>query len=145
MIAKESIIEKFNIEVTRVIETSGFNTYILEPDVVINEVAVEVLTIKHIDDLFKEMKKINNGEKFWVISVLDKIKSVDRKTAMYANDHAKEFLHGNASIVNTYVAKMIIQFFIRIVKPDWHFNAFTNFQDARQWIEHKRQENQQRG
>ena len=131
-------IDGVEVNVLRQFESKGFRHYMLDHDLMYVEIVSNLLSEKEFSDLEELMKKEINGQPVWVISNLDHIVMVTRDGFIKANTKAENLIHGNVSIVRTKVAKMIVEFFMKIVRPDWPFGIVTNFEDARNWIEDQR-------
>jgi hypothetical protein len=83
--------------------------------------------------------EISGGEKQYWLYDFNNIKSMPSEGKDYADKYGQDFLHATAALVHNHLQKYIVNIFIAIKKPHVPFRAFTNKQDAKNWLlKHKK-------
>ena len=86
--------------------------------------------------------KISAGEKQYWLYDFKNIKSMPSEGKEYADRYGQDFLYAAAALVHNHLQKYIVNIFIAIKKPKVPFRAFTNKQEAKDWLLKQKQANE---
>jgi hypothetical protein len=106
------------------------------------EVVLDVVMCKQSINLRHE---ISAGEHQYWLYDFKNIKSMPSEGKEYANLYGQDFLHASAALVHNHLQKYIVNIFIAIKKPKVPFRAFTDRQEAIDWLLKHKQANESKG
>lgn len=83
--------------------------------------------------------EISAGEHQYWLYDFKYIKKMPSEGKEYADRYGQDYLHAAAALVHNHIQKYIVNIFIAIKKPKVPFRAFTNKQEAIEWLlKHKK-------
>ncbi|WPR72615.1 hypothetical protein SLW70_05620 [Flavobacterium sp. NG2] len=97
-------------------------------------------TLKKIIDLRTE---ISEGKKQYWCYDFNGIKSHDKAARDYADKYGQDHLYACAVVLNTLIAKIILNTFILMKKPIVPLKGFTSKEEAIIWLRELRKKNEQ--
>jgi hypothetical protein len=89
--------------------------------------------------------EISAGEHQYWLYDFKNIKSMPSEGKEYANLYGQDYLHATAALVHNHLQKYIVNIFIAIKKPKVPFRAFTDKQEAKEWLLKHKQANESTG
>ena len=109
--------------------------YWFENGVLINELKKPIhLNLEIIVQLIELRHKISNNEsQYWCMDGT-KILSVNKEARDYAAKHGQDFIHTNAVLINSHLAKAIFNAFMILKRPEIPFLFFTKKEKALEWL-----------
>ncbi|WP_418263994.1 hypothetical protein [Flavobacterium faecale] len=78
--------------------------------------------------------EISNGEKQYWLYDFNGIRSYDKEGRDYADQYGQEHLFGCAVLLNSHIAKFILNTFMKLKKPTVPVKGFTKKEDAIHWL-----------
>lgn len=122
--------EKKGIE----IELEGFYFSEIEPGlhkVVCKDI---VLTKDHLEELYQTQINLSDSKKVAMLVDMRSVKMFTREGGNYARLNAPSYILGAAMIAQTSIARMVINFFIYVMKPEFPLMVFSDFETATKWL-----------
>lgn len=109
--------------------------YWFENGVLMNELKKPIhLDLEIIVQLIELRHKISNNEsQYWCMDGT-KILSVNKEARDYAAKHGQDFIHANAVLINSHLAKAIFNAFMTLKRPEIPFLFFTKKEKAIEWL-----------
>jgi hypothetical protein len=113
------------------IDKDGILYSIFKKEIEINvPICKQIIALRH---------EISAGEKQYWLYDFNNLKSMPSEGKAYADKYGQDFLHATAALVHNHLQKYIVNIFIAIKKPHVPFRAFTNRQEAKNWLlKHKK-------
>lgn len=91
-------------------------------------------TLENIKEIIDLRKQISDGQKQYWYYDFNGIKSYDKEARDYAEKNGQEYLYGCAVVLNSHIAKFILNTFITLKKPAVPLRGFTDRNDAVNWL-----------
>lgn len=92
------------------------------------------IDIKNIKTLIELRHQISADKKqYWCID-MNNVKHYEKNARDYAEINGQDFLFATAVIINSHVARFIMNTFLLLKKPVIPFQAFKNKEDAVNWL-----------
>lgn len=116
-------------------------------DLIVHEVAVDfhlvvmkssMMTEVAFQEMLDAHLKLSGGKKAWVLADTTKMKMMTRPAMLFARDNAHRMALGLAILAPNKVSRVIGEFFIRVVKPNYLVKIFDDKQLAMNWINDQR-------
>ncbi len=101
-----------------------------------------ILNVAISQSVINSRHKISAGEKQYWLYNFKNIKSMPSEGKEYADRYGQDFLYAAAALVHNHLQKYIVNIFISIKKPKVPFRAFTNKQEAKDWLLKHKQANE---
>lgn len=116
------------------IELAGFFLREMEPDIYFIVCKNVVMTKDYYEELFNAIIRLSGNKKVGLIVDLRSIKMVTYDGGQYARKAFTECLWGAAMVAQTSIARMVVNFFMSVMKPDFPMKAFNDFNSAKKWL-----------
>lgn len=101
-------------------------------------------TIENIKAIIDLRTEISDGKKQYWCYDFNGINSYDKEARDYAEKNGQEHLSACAAILNSHIAKFILNAFMRLKKPIVPLKGFTKKNDAINWLNELKKKNEQR-
>ena len=121
-------------------ELSEFFLTGLEPDlhhVVCKDV---VLTKNGYEELFNAIMLLSGNKKVRMLCDLRSVKMITREGGQYARTAFADCLSAAGMVAQTPVARMVITFFLVVMKPEFPVKVFSDFESAEAWLKQLKNE-----
>ena len=99
-------------------------------------------TIENIKAIIDLRTKISDGDKQYWCYDFNGIKSYDKDARDYAEKNGQEDLAACAAVLNSHIAKFILNAFMRLKKPIVPLKGFTKKNDAIIWLNQLKEKNE---
>ena len=94
-----------------------------------------VINLNVAKDMVKDRLMLSEGKPYLILVEIDKIKAVENKARSYfASTEGTRQLIAAALIANSYLSRIIGNFFLTFNKPLIPTRLFTDREEARQWL-----------
>lgn len=118
--------------------------YWFEDEVLMNELKKPVhINLEIMKSLIDLRHQISNGEsQYWCMDGT-KILSVNKEARDYAAKNGQDFIHANAAIISSHLAKALFNAFMILKRPEIPFVFFTKKEKAIEWLMEMKAKNEQ--
>lgn len=100
------------------------------------------IDIKNIKTLIELRHQISaNKKQYWCID-MSNVNHYEKNARDYAEINGQDFLFATAVIINSHVARFIMNTFLLLKKPVIPFQAFKNKEDAVRWLSELKRKNE---
>lgn len=100
-------------------------------------------TIENIKAIIDLRTEISDDKKQYWCYDFNGIKSYDKEARDYAEKNGQERLYACAAILNSHIAKFILNTFMRLKKNTVPLRGFTKKNDAIHWLNELKEKNEQ--
>ena len=100
------------------------------------ETGKEMIDLRH--------KISDNKKQYWCYDFKN-IQSISKEARDYAEKHGQEYLHATAFIINSHLAKFVLNAFMKLKKADIPLKTFKTKEDAVNWLLTIKKSNEEKG
>lgn len=93
-----------------------------------------ILTKNHLQELHQTQIGRAGNKKVAMLVDLRSVKMFTLEGGNYAKQNAPTYIMGAAMVAQTYIARMVIDFFINVLKPEFQLRVFSDFETASNWL-----------
>jgi hypothetical protein len=121
-------------DTSKITELTAFINHQLEDNIHLVVVRDMVLTKAHYEELFDVQMKLSRNEKIGIIVDPRSVKMLTREAGMYLRDKMPDIMWGIVVMPKTEIARMVITFFIKVMKPNFPIKSSADINSAKKWL-----------
>lgn len=122
----------------RTIETDALYIHEVESDVHYVVMKDKEITRSVFQDMLEAHIKLSEGKKVFVISDHSRANHMTREALFFARQHAPQVVHTLVLINKNKVARMLSDFFVKVVRPPFDTKLVEDYDSAISWIGNQR-------
>jgi hypothetical protein len=119
---------------SKITELTAFVNHELEDNIHLVVVKDMILTKAHYEELFELQMKLSGNKKIGMIVDPRSVKMLTREAGIYARNKIPDIMWGVAVIPKTDIARMVVTFFIKVMKPTFPIRTFLDLNEAVIWL-----------
>lgn len=121
-------------DTSKITELTAFINHELEDNIHLVIVRDMVLTKAHYEELFDIQMKLSGNKKIGMIVDPRSVKMLTREAGIYARNKIPDIMWGVVVMPKTDIARMIVTFFIKVMKPTFPIRTFLDLNEAKNWL-----------